>query len=144
MAGNNTVIVPKNGRIGVAALTAATTGRTVTGVTGLTLLLAADATNGTRLDTIKYISNGAIGSACSANVMRIWTYTGSGNASLHDEYLISATTPSATVAGATATINYVLPRNQFVVPAGVSVYVSIHTYAGTQDGFNVIAYGGDY
>lgn len=144
MAGNNTVIVPKNGRIGVAVLSAATTGRTVTGVTGLTLLLTADATNGTRLDTIKYTSNGAISSACSANVLRIWTYTGSGNATLHDEILISATTPSATAAGATGSINYVPPRNQFVIPAGVSVYASIHTYAGAQDGFNVIAYGGDY
>jgi len=145
MAGNTLPIVPKAGRIGVATLSSATVGRTVTGVTGLTLLLTADATNGSRLDAIKYTSNGAIGTANSANVLRIWTYTGAGNAVLHDEIAIAgATTPSATAAGATGLLTYVSPFNQFVIPAGSSVYVSIHTYAGAQDGYNVIAYGGDY
>lgn len=144
MAGNTLPIVPRIGKVGKAVLSTAVTGRTVTGITGLTLLFTADATNGSRVDTIQYTSNAPIGTPNSANVLRIWHYTGSGNATLIYEFTISAVTPSATVAGATGQVNFVYPQNQLALGAAETLYASLHTYAGTQDGFNVIAYGGDY
>ena len=144
MAGNTLPIVRATVKNGRATLAAATTGRTVTGVTGLTLLYTAGA-NGSLVDSIRYVQNGAIGTANSANVMRIWHYTGSGNAMLIDEIEIaSGTTPSATAKGAQGVVNYVYPTNQLLLASGETLYCSLHTYAGAQDGYNVIAIGGDY
>ena len=143
MAANNLPIVRLTPKVGVAVLAAALTGRTVTGVTGLTLLYTAG-TNASLIDSIAYTNNGAIGTASSNNILRIWRYTGSGNASLIREIAISAATPSATAAGSTGVENYTLPINQLIIPAGSFLYCSLHTYAGAQDGYNVEAIGGDY
>lgn len=139
MAASTQPIFPNAPLIGVATLSAATTGRTVTGVTGLTQVVAST-TNGVRVDRVRCIQNGAIGTACSNNIIRLWLYAGSGNAMLIDEYAISAATPTATAAGAALDTTY----STLSVPAGSSLYVSIHTYAGVQDGFNVQVYGGTY
>jgi len=144
MAANNLVIYPNVPIIGTATLSTAVTTRTVTGVTGLTLLVTAGA-NGTRVDSIKVVSNAPIGTANSANVVRIWTYSGTGNAVLFDEYPISvASAPSATSVGVAYLNSYVYPANQLAIPAGSFIYASIHTYAGTQDGYNLLAFGGNY
>lgn len=143
MAANTLPIVRLAPKVGLVALSAALTGRTVAGVTGLTLLYTGG-TNGSLIDSIAYTNNGAIGTASSNNVLRIWRYTGSGNASLIREIIIPATTPSATAAGSTGVENYTAPLNQLVVPAGSFLYCSLHTYAGVQDGYNVEAIGGDY
>jgi len=143
MAANNLPIVRLTPKVGVAVLAAALTGRTVTGVTGLTLLYTAG-TNGSLIDSIAYTQNGAISSAPSNNVLRIWRYTGAGNAALIREIVISTATPSATAAGTNGVENYVFPLNQMLVPAGSLLYCSLHTYAGAQDGYNVEAIGGDY
>jgi len=144
MAGNTLPIVPKVGKVGKAVISSAVVGRTVTGITGLTLLFTADATNGSRIDTIQYMSNAPISTPNSANIMRIWHYTGSGNATLIYEFTISSVTPSATVPGATGLANFVYPQNQLVLGAAETLYASLHTYTGAQDGYNVIAFGGDY
>lgn len=144
MAGNNLPIVPRIGKIGKAVLSSATTGRTVVGITGLTLLFTADATNGSRVDSIQYMNNGAISVASSANVLRIWRYTGSGNADLIYEIAITTATPSASAIGGTGVVNFTYPLNQLVLGASETLYTSIHTYAGTQDGYNVFAFGGDF
>lgn len=144
MAANNLVIYPAAPIISTATVSSALTTRTVTGTTGLTQLVPSS-TNGTRVDSIKVVSNAPIGTANSANVVRVWVYSGSGNAALFDEYTISvAGAPSATAAGVLALTNYVYPTNQLALPAGYSLWVSIHTYAGTQDGYNIIAFGGTY
>lgn len=148
MAANTSAIFPKEGVIGQASLisgvaTALTT-RTVAGVTGLTALVAAN-TNGTRVDSIRVISSSPIGTANSANIVRIWSYLGSGNAVLVDEITVTSVTPSATVAGFMSVTNYNNPNNQLVTaPTNGALYCSIHTIAGTQDNMNVIAFGGVY
>jgi len=143
MAGNNLPIVRATPKVGVATLAAALTGRTVTGVTGLTLLYTAGA-NGSLIDSIVYTQNGAISTASSNNVLRIWRYSGAGNATLTREIAISAATPSATAVGGNGVANYTFPLNQMVIAAGSFLYCSLHTYAGAQDGYNVEAVGGDY
>jgi len=143
MAGNNLPIVRATPKVGVATLAAALTGRTVTGVTGLTLLYTAGA-NGSLIDSIVYTQNGAISTASSNNVLRIWRYSGAGNATLTREIAISAATPSATAVGGNGVENYTFPLNQMVIAAGSFLYCSLHTYAGAQDGYNVEAVGGDY
>jgi len=143
MAANNLPIVRITPKVGVASLASALTGRTVTGVTGLTLLYTAG-TNGSLIDSIVYAQNGAISVAPSNNVLRIWRYSGSGNATLTREIVISTATPSATAAGVNGVENYTFPLNQMIIPVGSFLYCSLHTYAGTQDGYNVEAVGGDY
>jgi len=143
MPANNLPIVRLTPKVGVATLSAALTGRTVTGVTGLTLLYTAGA-NGSLIDSIVYTQNGAISSAPSNKVLRIWRYTGSGNATLTREIVIATATPTATAAGVRGVENYTFPLNQMVLPAGSFLYCSLHTYAGAQDGYNVEAVGGDY
>lgn len=136
---NKQPIFPVTPILGSCSITAANTGRTVTGVTGLTQL-GTVGTDGQRVDAIRIVSNGAIGSATSANVLRVWYYTGSGNAVLFDEIAIGSTTPSATAIGYVNTVYY----STVTPPAGSTIYVSLHTYAGAQDGYNVFLHGGNY
>lgn len=142
MAASTQPIFPNVPLFGSCAVTAATTGRTVTGVTGLTqIALSGTNSNGMRIDRIRIVQNGAIASAPSANVFRVWIYAGTGNAILMDEYAIVApNTPSATVAGYALDTNY----TTLVLPTGYSLYASVHTYAGAQDGYNVELFGGLY
>lgn len=148
MAANTSAIFPNQGVIGAVSLISgvatALTSRTVAGVTGLTVLVAAN-TNGTRVDSIRVISASPIGTANSSNIVRIWSYTGSGNAILIDEITVTPVTPSATVAGFMSVTSYKDPNNQLVTaPSTGALYCSIHTIAGTQDNTNVIAFGGSY
>lgn len=142
MAASTQPIFPNAPLFGVANLATAVTGRTVTGTTGLTAITLSQSTpNGFRVDRIRAIQNGAIGSAPSANVIRIWIYAGSGNAQLVDEYVVTApATPSATAAGFVLDTNY----TTFIVPISYTLWASVHTYAGTQDGYNIELYGGAY
>lgn len=135
-------IFPNAPLFGVANLATAVTGRTVTGTTGLTAITLSQTTpNGFRVDRIRAVQNGAIGVAPSANVVRIWIYSGTGNAQLVDEYATTLpATPSASSAGTVLDTTY----TTFVVPAGYTLWASVHTYAGAQDGYNVELYGGAY
>ena len=148
MAANTSAIFPKEGVIGqvslISGVAAALTSRTVAGVAGLTSLVPAN-TNGTRVDSIKVISAAPIGTANSANIVRIWSYLGSGNAVLIDEISVTAATPSASSPGFATTISYNTATFQLVTaPSTGALYCSIHTIAGTQDNMNIIAFGGVY
>lgn len=142
MTASTNPIFPNQPLFGVAGLSTAVTARSVTGVTDLTRIATDPSvnTNGFRVDSIKCVPNGAIGAATSSNVIRIWIYSGNGNAQLFDEYSISSTTPSATVPANVLSTAY----TTFVIPAGYSVWASMHTYAGTQDGYNIELFGGAY
>ena len=126
----------------MANLTTALTGRTVSGTTGLTqIALSGTNTNGARIDRIRCVQNGAISSAPSANVVRIWIFGLTGNAQLMDEYVFSApATPTASASGPYLDANY----TTLVLPAGYSLWASVHTYAGAQDGYNIEVFGGLY
>lgn len=131
MAANINAIYPKTPNWGVAVIGTGLTGRTVVGVAGLTLLMTAGAA-GTRLDSITMLATGTT----TAGVIRLWEYTGSGNAVLISETLVSAITPSASVA---VWSNEQLPPN-YTLPAGCFLYASTHN----SEAFAVHARGGDY
>ena len=130
-APNTQPIYPLTPNIGVAVIGTANTNRTVSGVTGLTLLFTAGA-QGSRVDSITAIATGTT----TAGVLRLWYYIGSGNATLWEEDLVAATTPSSTVA---SFLKEWLPVN-WGIPPGSFLYVSTHN----SEAFNVVARGGDY
>ena len=124
-------IFPLTPKIGKANISVANTNRVVTGVAGLTQVLAAGA-DGTRLDRAKIQAT----AATTAGVVRLWIYSGSGNADLYDEILVTAATPSTTVEA----FNTVIDFNAEFLPAGYSLYASTHN----GEAFNVIVFGGDF
>ena len=107
------------------------TNRTITGVTGLTSLYAAGA-SGSKIDQITIRAT----STTTTGVIRLFMYSGSGNATLYDEILVSSLTPSATDAAFNVTKSY----NNFLIPSGYTVYVSTHN----SETFAVHATGGDF
>lgn len=131
MAANINAIYPKTPNVGVAVIGTGVTGRTVSGVTGLTLLFTGG-TNGSRVDSITIAAT----AATTVGVIRLWYYVGSGNATLWDEELVTAITPSTTVQ---AYLKELGPMN-WNIPTGSFLYVSTHN----SEAFNVIARGGDY
>ena len=124
-------IFPLTPKIGKANISVANTNRVVTGVTGLTLVMAAG-TDGTRLDRLKVQAT----ATTTAGVIRLWIFSGSGNADLYDEILVTAATPSATVEAFSAVMDF----NAEFLPAGYSLYASTHN----GEAFNVIVFGGDF
>ena len=124
-------IFPLTPKIGKANISVANTNRVVTGVAGLTQVLEAG-TDGTRLDRAKIQAT----ATTTAGVVRLWIYSGSGNADLYDEILVTAATPSVTVEA----FNTVIDFNAEFLPAGYSLYASTHN----SEAFNVIVFGGDY
>ena len=131
MAASNLPIYPKTPAVGVANISAAVTGLTVTGTTGLTQVLAAGA-DGTRIDSVDVKATATV----TAGMVRLWLYSGSGNAQLFDEIPVAATTPSGTVPAFTATRHY----QTLVIPTGYSLYASTNN----AEAFNVRAQGGHF
>lgn len=131
MAANVQPIYPKINNWGSAVLATGVTTRTVAGVTGLTLLMTAGAA-GTRMDSITMVATGTT----TAGVIRLWVYTGSGNALLISETLVAAITPSTVLQ---SWFSEQLPPN-WSLPIGSFLYASSHN----SEGFNIHARGGDY
>lgn len=131
MTANINALYPLTPNIKVAVIGTGVTTLTVTGVTGLTLLFTAGA-NGSRLDSITAQATGTT----TAGMLRYWYYVGSGNATLWEEDLVSALTPSATVQ---AFFKETMPTN-WVIPNGSSIYVSTHN----SEAFAITARGGDF
>lgn len=131
MAANTSPIFPLTPKIGSAVLATANTARTATGVTNLDAMITAGAA-GTRVDLIKVVAAGTV----TAGVVRIWYFSGTGNAVLLKEILITATTPSTTVE--TFTVEWA-PSN-LVLPASSVLLASTHN----SEGFNVLCFAGDY
>ena len=131
MAASNLPIYPKTPATDAATISAAVTTRTVTGVTGLTQVIAAG-DDGTRIDSIKVQATGTV----TAGMVRLWLYSGSGDALLFDEIPVGAVTPSGTVAAFQVMRYY----QTLVLPAGYSIYASTNN----AEAFNVRAFGGNY
>ena len=131
MPANFKPIFPLSPVVGVANISSAITTRTVTGVTGLTSVKAAG-TNGTRVDRVRVNAT----ATTTAGMIRLWLFSGTGNAQLRHEEPVTAVTPSATVAGFTTEI--VFP--DLVLPSGWTLYASTHQ----AEAFNVFMHGGDY
>lgn len=131
MPANTAPIFPLTPVIGVANISTANTNRTVTGTTGLTSVRVGG-TNGTRVDQISIQAT----ATTTAGMIRLWLYSGSGNAQLFQEVLVTAITPSATLAAFSTSIQY----STLLIPNGWTLYASTEK----TEAFNVILYGGDY
>lgn len=131
MPANTTPIFPLTPVIGIANISSAVTTRTVSGVTGLTSVKAGG-TNGTRVDQISIQAT----STTTAGMIRLWLFSGSGNAQLFHEEPVGAITPSASLAAYNTDIFY----TTLLIPSGWTLYASTQN----AEAFNVILYGGDY
>ena len=131
MAGNTKPIFPKSPLIGVANLSTANTNRTVTGVTGLTQLIPSSL-EGSRLDRVRIQATGN----SSQGFIRLWWYSGTGNAQLLREIPVTAATPSSTVGAFYVDVDF----DSETIPGGWELWVSTHN----TENFNVAAFGGSY
>lgn len=107
------------------------TTRTISTTTGLSSLYVGGA-SGSRIDQIVVRAT----STTTAGCIRLFMYSGSGNATLIDEISVSAVTPSATEPAFNSTKTY----NNLFVPNGYTLYVCTHN----SESFAVHAIGGDF
>jgi hypothetical protein len=115
-------------RAAAGALSTADTSRTAP-TTVVTIFTAG--ASGSRIDEVNVIATGTT----TAGVVRLWLYTGSVYY-LIEEVLVTAITPSTTV----ATFNTTLTFNNFMLPTGHSLRATTNN----SEGFNVVAFGGDF
>lgn len=87
--------------------------------------------SGSRIDEIDITAAGT----STANVIRIFIYTGT-TYYLLQEVLVTATTPSSSVASFTTAITF----NSLVIPSGYSVRVTTNN----AETYHVTAFGGDF
>ena len=116
-------------RVGLGTLATADTARTGTPTNVVTVFTAGS--SGSRIDEINIIAT----ATTTAGVVRLWIYNGT-TYYLFEEILVSAVTPSTTV----ATYNTTLTFNNFMLPTGHSLRATTNN----SEGFNVIAFGGDF
>lgn len=116
-------------------ISAASAIRTTTGVTGLVLVHTAGNTASDYGDRIDIVNVKATGTT-TAGMVRFWIYSGSGNASLIKEQLVTAITPSATLAA--FEVDVVFP--QLILPKGYSLYATTEK----AESFNITAFGGKF
>jgi len=131
MAANTIPIFPSTPSLTSAQVATGLVGRTVSGVTGLTLIFTAGS-NGARVDTITITAAGTT----TAGVIRLWYYIGSGNSLLWQEILVTAVTPSTTL----AVWSYEFNPVNWVLPATTYLYGSTHN----TETFNIHVRGGNY
>lgn len=115
-------------KIGMAAISTANTNRDGTGTLGTVIT---GATNGTKVFEVVICASGTV----TAGVVRLFIDNGT-NTRLIEEILITATTPGTT----TAVARYVRTFNNLVLPNAYVLKASTHN----AEGFNVIAYAGDF
>lgn len=146
MASNTSPIFPKSGKIAWSTLTTANTATDGTGTVGT--IFTADATNGSRLDTIKCRPLGTN----VASVLRIFINNGSANSTasnnaLYREYTLPATTASSST-NILDGVSYTTSSGEIeltmglVLPAGYKVNVALGTTVS--GGWTITGVGGDY
>lgn len=119
-------------RCAVAQATAANTNRDGTGT--IATLFTAGA-NGSRVERVRISAAGAT----TAGVVRLFIHDGA-NARLFKEVLVTAITPSTSVAVFEAEVDLSAADRILVLPAGYSLRASTHN----AETFNLFAVGGDY
>jgi len=110
---------------------------------GSLFTLFAAGPSGSRVDSVTWTSaQSSSYAASSAMVGRVFiTDTAGLNPRLLQEVAIATVTPSATVIGAQAIINF---TNGLLMNSGSLLRVNQSVYAGVQDRMAVVARGGDY
>lgn len=132
MAVTATPIFVQTPKTAIGSLATANTNRDGSG-TIATIYTAGS--NGSRLDHVDIVSYGTV----TAGVIRLYVHDGS-TAFLWKEILVTATTPSTTVAVWSYTLDCSQPQNLLVLPTGYSLRASTHN----AENFRVLAVGGDF
>lgn len=139
MAANTVPIFTKQGNFTPARITAA---NTAADGSGSLVTLVTAATDGTRVDGVRFRNAQASAAASTAMMHRIFLSDTSGaNYRLIGEVATAAATRSNTVAGATSVFTFDQP---IIMKSGQIMAVCQSAYAGAQDQFDAIAYAGDY
>jgi hypothetical protein len=99
-------------------------------------------TNGLRIDSIQVNAcSTAFTSATAGNIVGIWVWDGT-TAFLFTEILVTAITPSTTVAGFTTTLTF---ANPLVLPSTFKLYASVSvTTTASTTALQVSVMGGSY
>lgn len=142
MASNNANTEPiftNKGNFTPARLVAANTGSSGAG-TIYTIVTAA--TDGTRVDAVRFRNSQVALAASSAMVHRIFLSDNTGtNYRLIGEVATGAATRNASTIGATSIFTFDQP---IIMPSGSIMAVAQSVYAGAQDQFDAVAYAYDY
>jgi hypothetical protein len=139
MAANTTPIFLKQGNFTPARIAAANTASDGSG-TLVTLVTAA--TDGTRVDGVRFINSQATAALSGAKVFRIFlSDTVGANPRLIGEVAAGAATRSNTAIGQTIAYTFDQP---IIMLSGQIMTVIQSVYAGAQDQADAIAYAGDY
>ena len=116
-------------RNALGTLATADTARSGTPTNPVTIFTAGS--SGSRIDEIDIIATGTT----TANVIRLWIYNGT-TYYLFQEILVTAITPSVTQ----AVFSSISTFNNFMLPTGYSLRATTNN----TEGYNVIAFGGDF
>jgi hypothetical protein len=95
---------------------------------------------GTRLDRVIIKLIGVIGTASSANVVRLWWNDGT-NKRLLKEINFATATPTATAGGPEVQVHF--PEGLTLPSVNDSLGATVHTRIGAQDDYLVHAFGAD-
>jgi hypothetical protein len=133
MAVSSTPIFAQAVRHAAVAISTANTNRDGSGTIGT--VFTADATDGSSIDHIEISATGTT----TAGVIRLFIYNGS-TYFLWREVLVTAITPSTSVAVFSATVDCSRPENALHLPAGWSLRASTHN----AETFHIHAFGHDY
>ena len=129
----------------LAAQTACTTrGPTITAnlATANIVQIVPTSTNGLRIDSIQVNAcSTSFVAATAGNIVGIWVHDGT-TAFLFTEILVTAVTPSTTVAGFTTTLTF---ANPLVLPSTFKLYASVSvTTTASTTALQVCVMGGSY
>lgn len=132
MAVTATPIFIQAPRVAIGSLATANTNRDGSGT--LETIWTAG-TNGSRIDHIDIAAYGTV----TLGVIRLYIHNGA-TAFLWKEILVTATTPSTSIAVWSASVDCSQAHNSLVLPSGYSLRASTHN----AENFRVAAFGGDY
>jgi len=139
MAANTSPIFIRQGNFTPARLVVANTASDGSG-TIYTVVTAA--TDGTRVDGVRFRNSQVTAAASSAMVHRIYLSNTSGaNYRLIGEVATATATRSVSAVGATSVFTFDQP---IIMQSGQIMAVSQSVYAGVQDQFDAVAFAGDY
>jgi len=139
MPANTTPIFTKQGNFTIGRIAAA---NTAADGSGTLVTLVTSATDGTRVDGVRFRNSQATAALSSAMVHRIFlTDTAGANPRLIGEVATAAATRSASAIGATSIFTFDQP---VIMKSGQIMSVCQSVYAGVQDQVDAIAYAGDF
>ena len=139
MAANTVPIFCKQGNFMPVAIAAA---NTASDGSGSLVTIVTAATDGTRVEGVRFKNAQITAAASSANLMKIFLTDTSGNNPMNvGEVIQAAATRSATVAGATSIYTFDQP---IIMRSGQLLKVCMHVYAGAQDLTHALAFANDY